>query len=99
MTQKLYKGDTLGRKLTFKDENDNAFDPSTITVEMINPSGTVVATLTLSDLTKVATGQYKFTWNIPSDAELGLWVIRVTATHTAGNLQNREEFTFIVEES
>jgi len=99
MTQKLFKGDTLGRILYFKNENNVLIDPTTVTIKMIDPSGNQSGNdITLSDLTKTATGTYKLTWNVPSDAETGLWTMKVTATYV-GDLQNTEEFTFIVEES
>jgi len=34
-------------------------------------------------------------YNVPSDAEYGLWTIQVTAT-ASGNVQNTEEFVFDV---
>ena len=95
MTQKTYRGDTIGRIFHFKDENDAYFDPSTVTIKIIDPNGTTKATLSLSDLTKIDTGQYKMTYNVPNDAEYGLWTIQVTAT-ASGNAQNTEEFVFDV---
>ena len=66
---------------------------------MIDPSGNQSGNdITLSNLTKIATGTYKLKWDIPLDAKTGLWTMKVNATYTAGNVKNTEKFSFYVEE-
>lgn len=96
-TQKLYKGDSMGRIFKFYNEDDEYIDPATITIEIIDPNGTTKATKTKTDLTRVDKGQYKLVYSIPSDAETGLWTIKATAVSTEG-VQNTEKFVFEVVE-
>jgi uncharacterized protein YfaS (alpha-2-macroglobulin family) len=95
--QRYYRGDTLGKVFTFKNESGNLFDPTTISIAIKKPDGTTAATKTMADLTQTGTGTYKLLYNIPSDAPYGMWKLAATATYSVGNLQNTEEFTFIVE--
>ena len=95
--QRYYRGDTLGKVFTFKNEVGNLFDPSTISIAIKNPDGTTAETKTAADLIKTGTGTYKLLYNIPSDAPYGMWKLAATATYSVGALQNMEEFTFIVE--
>ena len=95
--QRYYRGDTVGKVFTFKNEVGNLFDPSTISIAIKKPDGTTAETKTLGDLTRTETGTYKLLYNIPSDAPYGMWKLVTTATYSVGALQNTEEFTFIVE--
>ena len=95
-TQKKFKGDTIGKIWYFKDEVGTLIDPDTITIKIYDPKDALKDTLYKSDLTKTATGTYKMKWNIPSDAEDGLWTIKVTGT-AAPDIQNTEPFVFNVQ--
>ena len=95
--QRYYRGDTVGKIFTFKNESGNLFDPSTISIAIKKPDGTTAETKTLDDLTRTETGTYKLLYNIPSDAPYGMWKLVTTATYSVGALQNTEQFTFIVE--
>ena len=95
--QRYYRGDTLGKVFTFKNEAGTLFDPTTISIAIKKPDGTTVVTKTKADLTNIETGTYKLLYNIPADAPYGMWKLAATATYSVGTLQNTEEFTFIVE--
>ena len=93
--QKWFPGETYGTKLKFTDEDGNYFDPTEVTITIKNPSGESKATLNLSDLTKESTGIYKMYWDIPANAETGIWKIIVQAKHPTGKI-GKEEFIFEV---
>ena len=95
-TQKVYRGDTVGKILYFYSESNVLIDPTTISIAVVDPVGTTKATQTQVDLTHTAVGTYKFKYNVPTDAIIGLWQLQVTATLTTGTLQNTEIFTFNV---
>jgi uncharacterized protein YfaS (alpha-2-macroglobulin family) len=95
-TQKVYRGDTIGKIWYFYNESNVLIEPSTISIAIVDPNGTTKVTLTKADLTFVATGTYKMKYNVPTDGAYGLWSLQVTATLTTGMLQNTEVFTFSV---
>jgi uncharacterized protein YfaS (alpha-2-macroglobulin family) len=90
------KGDTVGKRWRFYDENDAPVDPDSITITVEAPNGNVIATLSKTDLTREATGVYKMLWNVPDDAVAGFWLIRVKGTRVAGDVRNTELFSFQV---
>lgn len=96
LTKPLYPGTTLARRFTFKDENRQVYDPSTVTVKVKTPAGSVVTTQTLSDLSKESTGVYVFRYNLEDEAPSGQWKIEVSATYEPGNLADKKVFTFDV---
>ncbi len=95
MADNLYPGDTVSRTLTFTDEDDDLFDPTTIAVLTINPSGVTVHTDAIGDLVRTSLGVYEYSYNLAADAPTGQWHLEVTAT--GGGLVNTEQFPFIVE--
>lgn len=100
LTEEILKGDTLGRVFSFAVDDGTgvevATDPDTIAIKIYDSAGTLKQTLAKSDLTKMATGQFKMNYNVPSDAASGMWKILVQANITVGNLQNTERFSFSV---
>jgi len=102
MADKLYAGDTLAKIITFKDENDSLFDPSSAEIYIIDPDGEEQQgenPLGLGDLSRTGMGTYKLLFNIPDPAVAGVWTLRIIAVYTPDDLQNREDFPFTVEES
>lgn len=95
--EKNYAGDTIERQLTFTDDAGALFNPTTIMVVFRDPSGAMIATLGIGDLTYITTGTYKMLWNIPSPCATGIWKMEVTATYAPTNLVNKEIFTFVVD--
>ena len=93
---KTYPGDSIARTFTFQDSNDVLFNPDTITVLIIDPAGATVATQSVSDLEHASTGTYKLLYTLPSNAAVGNWNIKVTATYVADDLVNEESYPFTV---
>ncbi len=100
-TDPLFPGNTLIRTYTFKDENETLYDPTTITVTIIDSSDVVIETLQLADLTRVSVGVYKLMYNLSSTATKGLWEIIVNAAYTVTNpnLNKTKIFSFEVQEA
>ena len=96
MKAKLYAGDTYSRTLTFKDEDGEVFDPTTITCVFKNPAGTTEGTLAKADLTNTDTGIYELKWDLPDDADKGTWTLTATATYTLSSLTKAYVFPFSV---
>jgi uncharacterized protein YfaS (alpha-2-macroglobulin family) len=91
-----YPGNTITVTYTFTDLNNAVYDPSTITWTVKDPSGTVQATKALSDFTRLSTGIYQLSWNLPNPATAGTWKRIVNATYTTSNLNVTREFQFFV---
>jgi len=86
-------GDTISRYFYFKNENDTPLSPDTITCMIIDPNGVTIATPSL--VATGTTGKYTLDWNIPSNAQSGIWKIEVSAT--SGAYTEKETFTFVVQ--
>jgi hypothetical protein len=71
-------------------------DPDAIVMKIYDSGGVLKSTLAKSDLTKMATGQFRMNYNVPSPAAVGLWTILVQANITVGGVQNTERFSFSV---
>ena len=93
--QEWFKGETYGKILIFEDDSDTQVDPTSVTITIKTPSGTTQDTLSMSDLTKVETGKYKMFWDIPADAETGVWTYTVKAILPTGK-KGIEKFAFEV---
>lgn len=96
MTKTFQKGDTVGKRWRFYDENDAPINPDTITITIKDPTGIIIDTLDKDDLTPEGTGVFKMLWNTPADATLGFWLMLVKGTRTIGNIANTEPFSFQV---
>ena len=94
--EKYYAGDTLSKTFTITDNADSEFDPTTLTVKVYDKNDVLIVTKQIADLVRTALGVYNFTTKLPSDAVDGIWVIQVSASLTAGDLANTEEFKFKV---
>lgn len=79
---------------TFTDLAGNLIDPDVIEVDLSSPNGSVVSGST--DVERISLGFYKFTYDLPEDAPLGLWRIDWTVEEegrqaTAGEVFEVEE--------
>ncbi len=92
--KKLHPTDTLVELLSFKDEDGEYFDPASIDVTIVNPSGVTEGTLDEGSLTQEDTGMWVLAWDLPSDAEVGTWSYTVKAVY--GTTTNSESFSFVV---
>ncbi len=96
MSEKLYPGTSYWETLTFSAPDpetglDVEYDPDSVTVEFLSPNGTIVDTLSLSDLKRLREGVYDLTWLLPADAEKGTWTRRVVAASGDGMVRQNEE--------
>lgn len=94
---KNYVGDTYEDTLEFLDEDDEYFNPDTVSVVFYDPDGTQSGeALSLGDLTHNPgeTGIYQLVWDIPSDAVAGVWKYRAVAVY--GDKQKSVEVPFNV---
>jgi len=87
-----YKGETYKITVNVKDENGNLVDPSTISCAIIAPDGTEKSS---GNMNRDAEGIYSYTYAIPSNASVGIWTAKVTATDLNGNTEI-EETRFVV---
>lgn len=97
MTLKNYVGDTYEDTLEFLDEDDEYFDPDTVTIAFYDPDGTQSGeALSKSDLTHdpAETGMYELVWDIPVDAAAGVWKYLAVAVY--GTKQKSVEVSFNV---
>jgi uncharacterized protein YfaS (alpha-2-macroglobulin family) len=78
MTEIYYQGETVGLKATVKDADGTLTDPSTVTITIVDPTGT--EKVTDSAMTKKSTGIYQYDYTIASDAVAGIWTSEVKAT-------------------
>jgi len=86
-------GDTISRYFYFKDENDVPFTPDSTTCTIIDPSGAIATTPSLVSTGTI--GKYSLDWNIPLNAQSGIWKIEVGAV--SGAYSQKETFTFVVQ--
>jgi hypothetical protein len=91
-----FRGDTIGKRWRFYDENNARVDPDTIIIAIKNTLGVTMDTLDEDDLTRESVGVFKMLWNVPVDAAVGSWYFVVTATRTVGNIVNTKPFVFKV---
>lgn len=90
---KYLRGSKIECKTTIKDGDDNVINPSALSLEIIDPTGTVIETKAIGDLTKESTGVYTYLYSITSDAIYGDWQYKFTATTTESTIVNANYFT------
>lgn len=90
---KYLRGSKIECKTTVKDSSENVTNPSTLSLEIIDPIGTIIVTKVIGDLTKESTGIYTYLYSIPSDALYGDWQYKFTATTTESTIVNASYFT------
>jgi hypothetical protein len=90
--------DTFTKTLTFTDKNGDGYVPDTVEIIFYDPDGTQSGdALDIDDLTaEEETGVYTLKWDMPADADAGLWSYKVTATYVTSDLTNEETFSFWV---
>ena len=90
---KYLRGSKIECKTTIKDGDDNVINPSALSLEIIDPTGIVIETKAIGDLTKELTGVYTYLYSITSDAIYGDWQYKFTATTTESTIVNANYFT------
>lgn len=85
-------------KATIKDEDGNLADPTTVTISIKMPNGTMA--VTDQAMTHDSTGVYSYVYAIPSETTgiPGTYKLKVETTGTAGRV-TIEPDTFIAEAS
>jgi len=68
------RGSTVTIEATITDESGNPLTPDSQLVEIYDPDGNLKASSTTPTL--VSTGVYRFSYTLPSDAELGEWLVK-----------------------
>ena len=91
-----YAGDTVSKKFYFYDELDALIDPDDITGTLFTPLSIAALYFTLASFTKVTTGVYTLTFNVPTGAVVGTWRLVIVPTRTTGTLQETEAYVFEV---
>lgn len=93
----LYAEDTLQATITFKDENEVLYDPSSVEICILNQvcvEQQGATPLDLTDLTKASTGTYTLLWNLPAAAEKGVWTIVITGYYSATSIERTKKAYF-----
>lgn len=82
----------------FPDMNGVFYDPTDISAIIYDPSSTAVLTVTTLD--RIETGQFALTWQIPTDAATGLYIIvmQYTAETINGPVTNTFNESFSIAE-
>ena len=88
------RGETYIQKITIRDENNNLYDPDSVTWTVTNPKGTAV--VDDSAMTKVSTGVYKASYNIPSNAPYGEYKVSIKMTITDTSTTIKEDEFFVL---
>ena len=92
----MFRGNTIGKRWRFYDENNAFVDPDTVTIAIKNSLGVTIGALDKDDLTRESEGVYKLLWNVPVDAAAGFWAFIVEATLLTGNIKKTKPSFFEV---
>ncbi len=77
--------------LTFVDINGELFDPSDITVTILDPDGGLEKTISAGD--KIELGQFSVSWNIPKTAAPGGYTLQIDYTFNTAQGDSAAVFT------
>ena len=84
------RSETYYHWITFRDRDNVAYDPSTVSITITNPCG--VEKVTTAAMTQDATGVYYYPYNIPVDAVYGEWDIKVIASDVGESSIFKDKF-------
>ena len=76
----VYQDEAVRLKATFKDFSSTLVDPSAITLNILDPTGTVVVTKAKGDLTNPSTGVYYYEYDLTPTALVGVWISKWLGT-------------------
>lgn len=82
MTAKA-RGESITPQVTIKDSAGDVYEPTTLTLKIYDPDGTVQTTIEKASMTNPSTGVYYYSYTIPTDADVGDW--RYEFTGGSGN--------------
>lgn len=85
------RGESYIQKVTIRDENNALFDPDEVEWVVTNPKGEVVAQ---GQMTKISTGIYKASYDIPNNALYGEYYVKISmiVTDTSTTIEEDEFF-------
>lgn len=78
MTQRVGQGGVIPLPGTFEDGSGGLVDPVDPRVDIINPSGVVVVADAIP--MKLSLGNYRYDYNVPVNAPIGLWTVNWTGS-------------------
>jgi uncharacterized protein YfaS (alpha-2-macroglobulin family) len=88
-------GSTIRFTNTLTDfDQKKLFDPDSQEINFFDPAGTLKATLTEADTTRISLGVFRLYYTIPDDAMAGYWRLEWKAV--SGDLPSKHRVTFEV---
>lgn len=89
------RGETVRINNVYQDLDDENYDPSTITLKIYDPKGTLLETVTYvaAEIIKDDVGLYYYDYDIASDALIGSYIIKWIATSGSFNDVAKDQFT------
>jgi uncharacterized protein YfaS (alpha-2-macroglobulin family) len=91
----VYQDEAVRLKATFKDFSGTLVDPSAIALDIVDPSGTVVATKAKTDMTNPSTGVYYYHYDLASTAPVGVWTVKWLGTIAGLHKPGKVKFTVV----
>lgn len=88
------RGETFSHWVTIRDKDDTKVDPSTVSMEIIDPNNNTV--LSASAMTKDAVGEYYYDYDLSSTASYGKYSVKVISTSAAGRVGILDDEFFIM---
>jgi len=88
------RGETIRIGNTYTDINDVVYDPSTVELEIYNPSEILDTTVTYAegDIKRTSEGIYYYDYDISSDATAGWWISKWTGVSGSFSDVSRNQF-------
>lgn len=66
-------GESITPQITIKDADGNVYDPTSLTLKIYDPSGTLEETIQKTSMTNPSVGVYYYAYTISTDADVGDW--------------------------
>ncbi len=88
------RNETIRLTNTFRDEQDELYDPYSIELKIYNPASELYASVNINvdEITKISTGVWAYDFGIPADASTGWWIVKWTAVITDQTDVTRGQF-------
>jgi len=84
------RSETYYHWITFRDRDNALYDPSTVSITITNPCGTVKVDSV--GMTNDSTGVYYYPYNIPADGVYGEWDVQVVAADVGESSKFKDKF-------
>lgn len=88
------RGDTIRVNNIFTDIDDEAYDPTTITLKIYDPKGVIIKTVTYgaAEIIRSSTGIYYYDYDIAEDALTGWYITKWIGSNTSFNDVSKNQF-------